>query len=1077
MSIFPRLVRLGAIACILAGGALCVAQPVATIVADLRSELDGLSDTSILDSIEGSGHVWFFARGRDRRYTLYVADGSSPTPRPIHVNAFQGPPYNNYYDSPVSWTVLGDRLFYAVPRVVDDHAYPVDLFVADAATGTHTALPYAACTNCTPKVGSMCRLDAGHILFAASTGTWGALFISDGTPSGTIALSPASTLRPDSIYNMFPAAGRVFFRAGDGSGNPQLWASDGTSSGTVRLMQNQYYDDLTPLLDLNGKLLFKGTDRGLGISDGTVAGTAYLAPTIAQKISPGAFVYGPGNAWALFGASQNGVSRLWRSDGTAANTAPIFGAAVDPAEPTSASIICPLGSGWLVREYKGGTWSLFRTDGTAAGTVRIPGSDGLLPYAESSAPLDATRTVFASSDGLYVTDGTGPGTFRLSTIRPANINRVQAGSGLLVIPLYNGIWRTDGTVAGTYQLAPRPANFGGLDDATTNATITPLPGGRTFLQLSYGQSALPLSTDGTVAGTSAVAASSYPIYPRQFPYSGLRHFAHKVGERVLFLARDFEHGEEIWSSDGTAAGTGLVLNAAADVSNWLAPKNFRMHNDRLYFTGTIQGPYYVHDELFAVDGTPGASDYGGILADALARAVPIAGGRLAFSYNGDSIIYSIDPAVGRIAELHSFPSDGLHTIGSMAAIDGGRTLVFDSGPPRTNTTWQLYGLDTLSGVLSPIWAHESGWPVENLASVGGRAYFSWRYAIMSTDGATVVRHTNLDSTTSSDPTHTTWPEQFTGFGSRIAFIDGGGSVRMIDPLTGLIDTVWTAQSYLTLFPVGDHLVALSLLSQRWGVGVITTDGTAAGAFSRSFLRAPLGSPLARPPFVRLPHSIAYFGSPIDTGTPDLLLAPLDSSQTRVLQPDTTTAQYPEPPVELRGRALTVVHNPSVTRAWVRSFGEIPGDGTDLVGPLGPELLGWASVALAGPYRGRAYAVLYPSTSRPGEVWSMTGNPAGSRLVATIPVGIQISRNTFGFAGDRLYFPAIDETHGDELWSVPLPRACPADFDGDEQVGVADIFAMIGAFFAGDLGADADGNGVLAVADVFRFLNDWLAGCG
>jgi hypothetical protein len=43
------------------------------------------------------------------------------------------------------------------------------------------------------------------------------------------------------------------------------------------------------------------------------------------------------------------------------------------------------------------------------------------------------------------------------------------------------------------------------------------------------------------------------------------------------------------------------------------------------------------------------------------------------------------------------------------------------------------------------------------------------------------------------------------------------------------------------------------------------------------------------------------------------------------------------------------------------------------------------------------------------------------------------------------------------------------------VQVADIFAFLNAWFAGDLSADINGGG-LAVSDIFAFLNAWFAGC-
>jgi hypothetical protein len=54
--------------------------------------------------------------------------------------------------------------------------------------------------------------------------------------------------------------------------------------------------------------------------------------------------------------------------------------------------------------------------------------------------------------------------------------------------------------------------------------------------------------------------------------------------------------------------------------------------------------------------------------------------------------------------------------------------------------------------------------------------------------------------------------------------------------------------------------------------------------------------------------------------------------------------------------------------------------------------------------------------------------------------------------------------------------CPANFDQINGLQVADIFAFLNAWFAGDLRTDFDHSGGLAVADIFAFLNAWFAGC-
>lgn len=80
---------------------------------------------------------------------------------------------------------------------------------------------------------------------------------------------------------------------------------------------------------------------------------------------------------------------------------------------------------------------------------------------------------------------------------------------------------------------------------------------------------------------------------RFFPY----------GEQLLFRANDGQVGVELWSTDGTEAGTNLVqdINLGDTVSQGNAnPDNFILYNDLVYFKARAAS---FGDELFVTDGT------------------------------------------------------------------------------------------------------------------------------------------------------------------------------------------------------------------------------------------------------------------------------------------------------------------------------------------------------------------------------------------------------------------------------------------------------------------------------------------
>lgn len=104
---------------------------------------------------------------------------------------------------------------------------------------------------------------------------------------------------------------------------------------------------------------------------------------------------------------------------------------------------------------------------------------------------------------------------------------------------------------------------------------------------------------------------------------------------------------------------------------------------------------------------------------------------------------------------------------------------------------------------------------------------------------------------------------------------------------------------------------------------------------------------------------------------------------------------------------------------------------------------------------------------------------GLELFSSLPT-IQDSRNfwiVFNHGDEEAeHDAAIDWTEANLGSSL-----CPADFDGDGQIAVPDIFAFLSAWFAGPESASAwrtdfDGSCGVGVPDIFAFLSAWFAGC-
>ena len=100
-------------------------------------------------------------------------------------------------------------------------------------------------------------------------------------------------------------------------------------------------------------------------------------------------------------------------------------------------------------------------------------------------------------------------------------------------------------------------------------------------------------TDGTSLGTGLLR----DIYPGDYP-STPRHFT-RLGNRIVFSAEDEEHGLELWVTDGTYPGTVLLKDVAPGLASSV-PDDLVVRDGVLYFSAW--SPNYGR-EAWQSDGT------------------------------------------------------------------------------------------------------------------------------------------------------------------------------------------------------------------------------------------------------------------------------------------------------------------------------------------------------------------------------------------------------------------------------------------------------------------------------------------
>jgi ELWxxDGT repeat protein len=306
---------------------------------------------------------------------------------------------------------------------------------------------------------------------------------------------------------------------------------------------------------------WKRAPRGATASIEALEPRQLLSASVIKDIYPGGNEFAPGPSTVLHVGKLNlfladdgkhGVE-LWRTDGTAVGTQMIadLGRGAEPFVPQS---VAALGDqSFFIAQN-----ALWRTDGTAAGTYRVQ-PDQRAQY------FNNPRNLVAFKGSLYFTDLAADGAARLwrsdgtadgyTLVHKQNAFKkefpgsigalVEFGDALFFTqtdPMTGqGLWYTDGTHAG--ELAKLDVVSG----------FTPFHGALYFLAKFDGQLML-WRADGTPKGTVPIKTFTANAGKFQFG-SGV-----VSGDTLYFAAADAEHGNELWKTDGTEAGTTLVTD-------------------------------------------------------------------------------------------------------------------------------------------------------------------------------------------------------------------------------------------------------------------------------------------------------------------------------------------------------------------------------------------------------------------------------------------------------------------------------------------------------------------------------------
>jgi ELWxxDGT repeat protein len=546
-----------------------------------------------------AGGVLYFVGCSGSRCDLWRSDGTEEGTRPV-VSA---PPWES--GSVGRLQAVGSTVFFlAAERPFDDFGvWKTD--GTEAGTRLVKELEiYPRLTAATPD----------RFFFVASirTGEGEELWASDGTEAGTRVI--ASFPRDDAISSWLKAAGRrVYFVADDVVHGEEIWRTDGTPQGTVRVTDFGYHDPfpgrLAPwqLEEVGDRVVFFATNGLDDVKLWTAAGSREsMAPLAAiceescDFLDSNRRLAKAGGRVVFEGIDAGHGVEIWSTDGTPTGTRRLSDACPGSCGSVSAGPVVSGSAAWFAMATRQGDprMELWRSDGTPQGTRRFARLDTTW-FIDDLFLAAAGRKIFFSAADEYgwepwVSDGTPEGTGLVE-----DIARDDSGSG-------------------PWDLTP-------VGEALFfNACSGP-----------YGSEAAIYRSGGTAETTAAVFESG--SFERCRPYEPARTLVPAAG-KVFFI----EEGQ-LWGTDGTAGGTVLLLQADDEIDQYLGGALVE-HQGRLYFPFANQGVM----EIWSSDGTPAGT--------AKVLGLPEEAGWISHMASLGSELYFT--AVGPSVELNPWRTDG-----------------------------------------------------------------------------------------------------------------------------------------------------------------------------------------------------------------------------------------------------------------------------------------------------------------------------------------------------------------------------------------------------------------------------------
>lgn len=780
-------------------------------------------------------------------------------------------PTLNFGSAPQFLAVLGSKMLLGVYA---DNFYGRQLYISDGTASGTTALTSIPAPAQGVKDGVF--VTGAKAYFAVQDNTGNKMIVTDGTPAGTHEISnpyggtdPAQALAEDpKSYQQL--GGRVLYVS-----RTSVWSIDVTTDTVTSVTSAEVVGD--KLIPMNGYVLFlvanyASTTTELWRSDGTGAGTLKVATIDVAPNYSLPLLFEKTGGRAVFRGNDGSGAQLYSSDGTSVTRL------------TNGSDVSGIGALGNILYFTMGdapgatTLSMWRSDGTAAGTRKItafgaidassvsappiayggdaniayfevpdvPNSRGLAAYdpaADRVTPIkgnqfnlvsythlvDAGRLYFSPDDFVrgsepWISDGTIEGTHLTKDINPqiatfgARPDWLANFGGKLAFAANDGVhgqelWISDGTTAGTTLLADIAP--GELD----SSPVHPFVSGDALYFFAYDatrqQRTLMRLTAGTATPTTLAALTPDITPPGPFPYFSIPCQGPQsatLGDKVFFAANDGSSNLALWMSDGTSAGTHQVRDTAGVGPQ--QPCAFTLFKNRVFFIAVDA----TGSSIWATDGTAaGTARIGDV-----ARSVFLGSGNAVLQPLGSSLYFS-----ARTDALRLWKTDGTPANASIAVdfgsplglqiargqVNGKLLLRATVGIPNVAELWVSDGTQSGSTRLATMAANPyvGLLPSDPITISGNKAYFVGEDAtagqeLWVTDGTATGTRMLKDINPAGDSKP-----------YRVVSLGGGMAVfNVVDPLRG--DQLWrtdgTSAGTVLISDVSPNVLAGSQVSQQ-----------------------------------------------------------------------------------------------------------------------------------------------------------------------------------------------------------------------------------------------------------------------